>query len=266
MSVLTVDSQAAVNRLYRAFFTPPKYEVRPAEQDVLKLGTRSHLTFSDGKLILTTWGKDSSPAILLMHGWGGSQAQMTGFVEPLLDAGFRVLTYDQRAHGESDGETANILELAATMDLIMEKHGRFEAVVAHSFGTLVTTYSCVIGNFIPPSKLVYFGAFNHLADALPRFQASARFPETLIHPLRRMIDVNPGEDIMRTINHDELVRNLNVPTLMFHDRSDDVTPVEDSRAIARAWLTARYIETDGLGHRGYLRSRKIHEQVVGFLL
>jgi pimeloyl-ACP methyl ester carboxylesterase len=200
-----------------------------------------------------------------MHGWGGSRAQMTGFVEPLLDAGFRVIAYDQPAHGESNGKTTNILEIAATMDLIMQQHGRFEAVIAHSFGTLVTTYSCVIGNFIPPSKLVYFGAFNRLMDALPRFQAATQLPEEMIHPLRRMIDKNLGEYVLRTINHDELVKNLNVPALMFHDRSDNVTPMEDSRKIAQAWRSARYIETDGLGHRGALQSRKIHEQVVGFL-
>jgi len=264
MPTLTWESQSVIKRLYRTFFTPQKYEVKPTEQALLEKGTQSRLSFLNRDLVLTTWGSDSAPAVLLMHGWGDSRAQMTGFVELLLDAGFRVIAYDQPAHGDSDGKITNILEIAANMDLVSQIHGRFHAVIAHSFGTLITTYSIVLGNFIPPSKLVYFGAFNHLMDTLPRFQAAAQLPETLIHPLRRMIDRKLGEDVLRTINHDELAKHLHIPALMFHDRSDAVTPVEDSRAIAQVWKTARYIETDGLGHHGALRSRKIHEQVVSF--
>ena len=41
--------------------------------------------------------------------------------------------------------------------------------------------------------------------------------------------------------------------------------MEDSRAIANAWMEAQYIETNGLGHRGALQSDEIYEQVVKFL-
>ena len=61
------------------------------------------------------------------------------------------------------------------------------------------------------------------------------------------------------------VKEINIPALMFHDRSDEVTPVEDSRAIANAWTRAQYVETNGLGHRGALQSKDIHEQVLRFL-
>jgi len=265
MSVLDFESQASTKRLYRAFFTPSRYRVKPAEQAILDQGTRSRLAFPGGELTLTSWGSDSDPAVLLMHGWGGSSAQMTGFVRSLLHGCFRVIAYDQPAHGMSDGQTTNILEIAQSMDLISEKFGKFEAVLAHSFGALGTTYSIVLGNFTPPSKLVYFGAFNRAADTLPRFQAAEQLPETMIHPLRRMIDQKLGPDVLRMINHDDLARHLHIPGLMFHDRSDKITPVDDSRAIAEIWSQARYIETDGLGHHGALGSRKIHEQVLSFL-
>jgi len=52
---------------------------------------------------------------------------------------------------------------------------------------------------------------------------------------------------------------------MFHDTADNVTPIEDSRAIARAWKSVRLIETQGLGHRGALQSAEVHKQIVEFL-
>ena len=62
-----------------------------------------------------------------------------------------------------------------------------------------------------------------------------------------------------------LAQKLNIPALMFHDKSDNVTPVEDSRAIAKTWKHVQYVETDGLGHRGALQSPEVHEQVIKFL-
>lgn len=266
MSALTssVESQAILKKVYRAFFGPAKYEVKSADQAILDRGKNSRIPFKDGELAVTTWG-DGGPAVLLMHGWGGSRAQMTGFVEPLLNAGYRVVAYDQPAHGDSDGKTTNVLEIAPTMELILKEHGKFDAVIAHSFGTLITSHALVNLNFPLPTKLVYFGSFNRLMDALPRFQAQAQLSDEIMDGLRRMIYENFGEETLNSIVNEAFVTKIHLPALMFHDRSDNVTPVEDSRAIANAWPEAQYVETNGLNHRGALQSKEIHEQVIQFL-
>ena len=65
----------------------------------------------DGTPLLTTLfvpaGADERPAplVLLTHGWGGTgQRDPGGFVGRLLDAGYVVLTWDQRGFGCSGGE------------------------------------------------------------------------------------------------------------------------------------------------------------------
>src|SRR3954469_23059068 len=41
------------------------------------------------------------PAVLITHGWGGTrQTTADGFVGQLLDAGYAVLTWDQRGFGQ----------------------------------------------------------------------------------------------------------------------------------------------------------------------
>jgi len=266
MSTLTStsESQAIVKKVYRAFFSPGKYEVKPTEQEVLDWGNNYRVPFDGGELAVTTWGS-SGPTVLLMHGWGGARAQMTGFVDPLLFAGYRVVAYDQPAHGESDGKMTNLLEIAPTMDLIAEREGPFQAILAHSFGTLITSYALVKRNFPPPARLVYFGAFNRLLDSLPRFQMLARLPDEMIAGLRVMLYENFGRDVLEAITNESLTPHINIPALMFHDAEDTVTPVEDSRAIARVWKQAQFIELEGLGHRGALQSKSTHEQVVKFL-
>jgi hypothetical protein len=82
---------------------------------------------------------------------------------------------------------------------------------------------------------------------------------------RAMLYENFGRDILEAITNESLAPQMEIPALMFHDAMDNVTLVEDSRAIARVWKHARYIETAGLGHRGALQSKSIYEQVVNFL-
>ncbi len=266
----TLESSAStkqsgiVKKVYQAFFSPSQYEVKSTEQTILERGNNYRMLFDGGELMVTTWG-ERGPAVLLMHGWGGARAQMTSFVEPLLSAGYRVVAYDQPAHGQSDGRITNLLEIAPTMDLIAQQEGNFDAIIAHSFGTLITSYALVNRNFPPPSKLVYFGAFNRLLDSLPRFQVLANLSDELIEGLRNMIYDNFGRDVLDAIVNETLTPQIDIPALMFHDVADNVTPIGDSRAIAKAWSSARLIETSGLGHRGALQSKEIHEQVVKFL-
>ena len=264
-SVISTDqSQAVLKRVYRTFFSPSRYEVKPAEQEVIDWGDNYRINYDGGELAVTTWGSNG-PAVLLMHGWGGARAQMTGFVDPLLFAGYRVIAFDQPGHGESTGTMTNLLEIAPTMDLIAQHEGPFHAVLAHSFGTLITSYALVERNFPPPARLVYFGAFNQLLDSLPRFQVLAGLPDAIMEGFRRMLFENFGQDVLEAITNEALTPRIDIPALMFHDVADNVTPVEDSRLIARVWKQAQFVETEGLGHRGALQSRSIHEQVVRFL-
>lgn len=253
-----------VKKAYKAFFSPTRYEEKVMDRKIIERGINYRFPFDDGELAITTWG-NKCPTVLLMHGWGGSRAQMTGFVEPLLLAGYRVVAYDQPAHGESSGKMTNLFEISPTMDLLQSIEGKFDAIIAHSFGTLITSYTLVNRNFPQPSKLVYFGSFNRLMDSLSWFQSIAQLPKETIDGLRDMINDRFSKDTLDAVVNELLVQRINIPALMFHDKSDAVTPVETSRAIAQKWRNVQYIETDGLGHRGALQSQEIYEKVASFL-
>ena len=263
-AITTDQSRAVLKRIYRTFFSPSRYEVKPAEKEIIDWGNNYRIQYDGGAFAVTTWGS-KGPAVLLMHGWGGARAQMTGFVDPLLFAGYRVVAFDQPGHGESDGTTTNLLEIAPTLDLIAQHEGPFHAVLAHSFGTLIASYALVERNFPLPAQLVYFGAFNRLMDSLPRFQVLAGLSDEIMEGFRLLLHENFGQGVLDAITNEALAPQINIPALMFHDVADNVTPVEDSRAIARVWKQAQFIETEGLGHRGALQSKQIHEKVVSFL-
>ena len=69
------------------------------------------------------WGSRDAPAVLLAHGWGGNAAQMRPFVFPLLQAGYRVIAYDQPAHGVSDGKLTGLPDFADVLAEVAWHHG-----------------------------------------------------------------------------------------------------------------------------------------------
>jgi pimeloyl-ACP methyl ester carboxylesterase len=102
-------------------------------------------------------------------------------------------------------------------------------------------------------------------DSLPRFQVLAGLSDSIMDGVRSKIYEDFGQDVLDAIINETMTQEINIPTLMFHDKADDVTPIEDSRAIARAWSSASLIETEGLNHRGALKSKEIHTQIIRFL-
>src|SRR2546426_2573453 len=118
----------------RLFLTPP----RPRDGAATALDlieARSSFLEHKGRSIATwRWGDAGAPAVLLAHGWGGHAAQMRAFVSPLLRAGYRVIAYDQPAHGVSDGRLTGLPDFAEVLAEVAWHFGDVRAVLAHSLG------------------------------------------------------------------------------------------------------------------------------------
>ena len=261
---MTTLPHPPVTKLYEKFFTPLSKPTKSKARKVLNLAKNETLAFNRGHLAISSWGT-SGPKVLLVHGWGGSRGQMAGFVQPLLEAGYQVLCLDLPAHGESDGTTTNVLQMGDALEILAAQHGPFHAIVAHSFGTLATSYTLTHRNFPAPAKLVYFGTLNRLLDTLPRFQAIAEINDALMEQLAQQVREDFGEGVLERITNENLSQQIEIPTLMFHDQNDLITPIEDSRTVARGWESAQLIETEGLGHRRALVAMPIIRQVIRFI-
>src|SRR5574339_728155 len=118
----------------RMFLTPPRASDAAASALDL-IDARNSFVEHKRRLISTwRWGSRDAPAVLLAHGWGGNAAQMRGFVFPLLKAGYRVIAYDQPAHGVSEGKLTGLPDFADVMGEVAAYYGNVQGVIAHSLG------------------------------------------------------------------------------------------------------------------------------------
>lgn len=250
----------------RLWFTPPRPQFSAATRAVLESGTRVDARVNGRHVAAWSWG--AGPAVLLMHGWGGAGAQMGGFVEPLVQAGFRAITFDAPAHGASGASRfgkrqSSFFDFADALTEIGQMAGDVAGVIAHSGGCTATAWAIRNGwrvpaaVFIAPmgSPIAYQSMFQRalgVSDAVMR-RFSARVEEKLAF---RWSDLE-----MTTVP-----RVAETPrTLVVHDRDDNETPWHEGASVAETWPNATLRTTEGLGHRRVLRDAKVVAEVVGFL-
>jgi pimeloyl-ACP methyl ester carboxylesterase len=215
-------------------------------------------------LVVTTWGDASRPLVLLMHGWGGHRAQLTPFVEPLLEAGFRAAAFDSPAHGDVPGTQTSGYQMAECLLAVVAKVGEPTAVLAHSLGTLAVTVALQEG--LSPQKIVFFGPMRRLTDTVePFLQMNELSPETGEAMMAETEARWGGSDVWTRTALDQVLPTFDIPALIIHDRNDEVTPYISGAAVARAWKSAKLVTTRGLGHRGVLKDPEVIRTVGEFL-
>jgi pimeloyl-ACP methyl ester carboxylesterase len=213
-------------------------------------------------------GRGAPPVVYLVHGWGGWRWQLDGFVEPLVEAGYRVVAFDAPGHGASDPGPegpgrGTILELADALAAVVAANGPAHAVVAHSLGATAAAFA--IRHGLPVERAAFVAP---MADPLPytrTFAGRLGFGEQVRTRLVGRIERRVG---MPLSAFDVPAMAGQVPTpplLLVHDRLDAETGWSDSAAIAASWPQARLVTTSGLGHRRILRAPAVIAEVNGFV-
>jgi pimeloyl-ACP methyl ester carboxylesterase len=214
------------------------------------------------------------PTVYLVHGWGGRGAQFGAMVEPLVEAGHRVVMFDNPAHGDSDHGPAgprrtNGLEFAKALDAVFCRFGPAEAVIAHSMGT-ISTYLALRFGWLGTQRLVFIAPMVEAESLFAQFQGALGFGRRTRDAFDRAtfewLGIPVAEfDARFQARHafgDQQSEPL--PTLVITDKDDRQTPYDDVVDFAQT-IGAPLITTEGLGHRKVLRDPAVVEAVLEFV-
>jgi pimeloyl-ACP methyl ester carboxylesterase len=245
----------------RLFCTPmTRHRARADEIGVLPSAVGGSVSIDGNRVRYWRWGR--GPAVLLVHGWGGSGGQLAAFIAPLVARGYSAVTFDAPAHGDSDGSTSTLLQFAATVEAVVSRVGAPVATVAHSLGSTAVAYAAGRGVAVgrvalisaAANPLAYFRAFLDLlgipAAHRPRYER--HFEEKL--------DFRWHE-----VAVPQFARYMPMPMLAVHDLDDRDVSWRESAAIVEAWPNSRLVTTSGLGHNRILRDEGVVRQVVEFV-
>src|SRR5262249_37218235 len=90
------------------FRTPWKPARPKRERAIPARATPLAVSVAGASIAAWSWGRGAP--VVLMHGWEGRGTQLGAFVAPLVERGFRVIAFDVRAHGDSPGHQATLVE------------------------------------------------------------------------------------------------------------------------------------------------------------
>jgi pimeloyl-ACP methyl ester carboxylesterase len=247
----------------RLFLTPPR--PRDAAAAALDLiDARSSILRHKGRHIaMWRWGASDAPAVLLAHGWGGNAAQMRGFVFPLLEAGFRVVAYDQPAHGVSEGRLTGLPDFADVLAEVAWHHGGLHAVIGHSLGAMAAALAEAQGR-TQPRKVVLISPPSDLMGYSRRFARWHWMPEPVRDAMQAAIEERYGLP-WSELELARLAPRLAAQALVIHDRGDRMVPWKQGEQLARHWQGARLLSTEGLGHRRILVDDAVARAAVDFV-
>ena len=246
----------------RLFLTPPRPRF-PERAIVDLIDARSSFIEHRGRVIATwRWGAHERPAVLLAHGWGGSAAQMHRFVSPLAAAGFRVIAFDQPAHGISGGTLTGLPDFADVLREVARYHGGVHAVIAHSLGGAATAVALARGLTI--ERAVLIAPPTDLAAFSRRFARWHWIPEPVRSAMQSAIEERFGVR-WADLEISRVAERLNARALVIHDRADKVVAFTQGERFAQQWPGARVLLTDGLGHNRILQDDDVASAAVAFV-
>ena len=229
--------------------------LKGARTEIIHVGNR--------KVCLRFWGDPDKPTVLLVHGWGGRGSQMAAFAEPLLAAGYSVLAPDLPGHGESDGKYTDFLECSNVLHQLQTTYPHFAAVIAHSFGAVVSTYALRKG--LSVDSCVLIGAPVSGEKIFSAYTDWLQAPASVIESMLRVLQKKFGENVFTAMSPGENAAHLRQPCLVVHDEEDWDVLVESGRQLVENWSGAQMLETKGLGHRRILRDANVVQRAVDFI-
>lgn len=236
------------------FLKPQRREL--AQSDTAFMATaRLHVIQSTADRVqVYEWGTEKR-TVLIVHGWGSRAARFAPLAASLVERGWRVLAMDAPGHGLSPGRSSSLPQFMAALDAVVAALGPVHALVGHSLGALAIV--CARSGDAP----AWFSSLQKVV--LISMPSGAPF---LVEAFHGMFGINP--DTARHLH--ELFRRhfatdpaffvaaptapiSQLPTLVVHDRGDDIVPFAHGEELLPALRNARLLTTQDLGHSALTR-------------
>ena len=247
---------------YKLWLTPTRHKTPASEKEALDTADIQYIQINDNNIATFSWGASGS-TVLLVHGWSGRGTQMGSFVQPLINAGYRVLSFDAPAHGKSSGKQTNLYQVADTLVALQHHFGSFDAVISHSFGG--PCVATAIQRGLETKRLVSISPPANTLGLIEKFITILRIPTKAGNHMTQRFESNFGKEVWHDVSMVNTVKQLKIPGLLIHDSHDADIPWQEGHAVAQAWDKAQFIKTSGLGHRRILRDPAVIESAVRFV-
>lgn len=259
---------AAPSLIKRAFAIPPRDMPSTTPEQLGLDGEELWLDGPNGKR-LHAWfisaSEGRAPAVAVIHGWGGTAADLLPVAPGLHELGLHALFIDARTHGLSEPEDfmsmprfAEDLETGVAW-LRARNDVATIGVIGHSVGAAAAIFTAsrnanvdavvAVASFAHPEELMW--------RAIP-YPAPVKW--TLLRIIQQMIGFSFDDIAPRN-----LIANIQVPILLVHGDADEVIPIEDAFSLRDQQPSCTLIVVPGGKHSDLAAYERYFGDVDEFL-
>ena len=202
------------------------------------------------------------PVVLLVHGWGGRASQMGKIAQSLADNGYKAISFDGFAHGESPGTQTTALEFAAIIRHIQQRVGSFQAIIGHSLGGMAAGIAISAG--VKADRLITIGSPTSITRIIEDFCTIINGGQKIADYLNYFLQ-GYAACPLDTFSLAQIGKNLQLPGLIIHDKQDKEVAYDQAIALDKSWENGRLLLTERLGHARILRDETLIEQIMNFI-
>jgi len=269
----TISHKLAGKLALHLFMIPPKVSPPKREQNIREQADLSFRKINGQNIAVKIWenqdAKEDTPTILLSHGWAGRTTQFLKIIEPLVNAGYRVIGADISAHGDSSGKNTNILEGSHILSTISKEFGPFTAIIGHSFGT-GTILLAMDKLALNSPKIILISAYSRVSFIIDLFSEVFDLNENSKKAMKQAgtDKLNHAFNIKwdwESISPIHTIKSYEGEILFIHDNEDNEVPINEVTELHQAKPNAEILLTSSFGHRRILRNEDVIQKILGFI-
>lgn len=265
---------------YKRFLQPRLSSRRSPDHVALADRARFHLRHANWVSVPTTEGPvqayvfepdakaEARGSVLIAHGWTSEASFMAVIAEQLRRAGFRVVAFDQPAHGRTSRAAASLIDCARALLQVAEALGPVRFAVTHSMGGLA---ALLVGEGGPPmprryafERYVLIASPNRLQTITDEFADEMGLGPKARRAYERHLE-RIAHRALSTFTAANLLSATGRPALVIHARDDTEVGFQDAEAIVARCSEATLQAVDGFGHRNILFAPPVIRAVVSYL-
>ena len=212
-----------------------------------------------------------APIELMFHGYrGNSDRDLCGGVQRCFQLGRSCLLVDQRASGESQGNTITFgikehRDCHSWLEFMVQHFGPDVKIILTGISMGASTVLMAAGSALPPQVKGVLAdcGFTSAKAIISKVCRQIKLPPKLIYPFIRLGALIFGRFDLDSCSAKEAVKNASVPVIFFHGDTDDFVPYEMSKENHDACTSRKaLVIISGAGHglcypvdpQGYLQA------------
>jgi pimeloyl-ACP methyl ester carboxylesterase len=239
----------ATNLAISLFSTPRKKEIREKELAFLNTADQIKRSVGDLPIVEYHWGDPTQPRVILSYGWEYNAGRWRYYVPALVKAGYSVLAYDPTGHGLAPKGQMNIPRNALIIKDLIEKYGRPEVIIAHSFGGGSALFALhQLAEWRHPKRMVVMASFSYAPRIFKEFAKALSIVDRLYYRVVRTFEQRTGRRLEEFDFAQMTSAMPHISGMIIHSPSDEITPYSESRRYFDFWENAALLSPVAGGH------------------